>query len=154
MFSWKKWIQVWIWQFLAKKVWQNIFWQNLFGTKEKIGILFCQKLKIGTTSKLAKTRKLHFWATCFDLLTFWTPSAHTKYKHYSWLRGVLVGIWLKATRKSVTNILFVFFSIIKTSASPPLQGWGGPLDIRKSTQKVALHDERPIAKNISCDVRC
>ena len=112
-------IQVWIWQFLAKKFWQNIFWQNFFGTKEKIGILFCQKLKIGilfyqklkigTTSKLAKTRKLHLWATCFDLLTFWTPSAHTKYKHYSWLRGVLMGIWLKATRKSVTNISIRLF---------------------------------------------
>ena len=28
----------------------------------------------------------------------------------------------------------------------PLRGWGGPLDIRKSTQKVFLHDERPIAE--------
>ena len=103
---------------LAKYFLTKLFWHK----RENWHFFFCQKLKIGTTSKLAKTRKLHFWATCFDLLTFWTPSAHTKYKHYSWLRGVLMGIWLKATRKSVTNIsirLFFYYidftSIFKVS---------------------------------------
>ena len=42
---------------------------NFFAKKEWIVIFFCQKIKVGTTSKLAKARKMRFWSACFGLLT-------------------------------------------------------------------------------------
>ena len=42
----KKGIQVWIWQFLAKKVWQNIFWQNFLAQKKKLAFFFAKNLKL------------------------------------------------------------------------------------------------------------
>ena len=86
-------------QFFCQRNWINIF----FGEKTKIFLVkpwilstndpavlaifchkrvdwhfFCQKTKIGTTSKLAKTRKMRFWSTCFDLLTKIKICAHSR----------------------------------------------------------------------------
>ena len=79
----------WIGIFFAKK--RNYFWQKLgfrlpttkwfwqiFRQKRVDWHFFCQKTKIGTTSKLAKTRKMRFWSTCFDLLTKIKICAHSR----------------------------------------------------------------------------
>ena len=51
---------------------------NFLPKKSGLAFFFCQKTKIGTTSKLAKTRKMRFWSTCFDLLTKIKTSAHSR----------------------------------------------------------------------------